>query len=96
MFNSRNPLGKGFKTPLKLQTKDTWEKILLSIAQYLTSLETNTTPPQPLSILVNAKPLSLDLWHALNQQSQWLPVQQLARLFSRVSNLGLLYLWGDC
>jgi hypothetical protein len=49
MFNSRNPLGKGFKTPLKLQTKDTWEKILLSIAQYLTSLETNTTPPQPLS-----------------------------------------------
>ena len=24
MLNSRNPLGKGFKTPLKLQTKDIW------------------------------------------------------------------------
>jgi hypothetical protein len=49
MLNTRNPLGKGFKTPLKLQTKDIWEKILLSIAQYLMSLKTNTTPPQPLS-----------------------------------------------
>ncbi len=26
MLNSINPLGKGLKKPLKLQTKDTWEK----------------------------------------------------------------------
>ncbi len=48
MLNSRNPIAKGFKTPLRLQSKDTWTEIFLTAAEYLMSLKTNTTPAQPL------------------------------------------------
>ena len=34
-INSRNPLGKGFKYPLRFESKDSWEEILLSPAKYL-------------------------------------------------------------
>ena len=49
ILNSRNPLGKGFKAPLRLKSKDSWEEILLSAAKYLLSLKTNTQTPQLLS-----------------------------------------------
>ena len=49
MFNSRNPLAKGYKSPLRLSSKDTWQDILLSSAQYLLSLKTTTPTPQLLS-----------------------------------------------
>ena len=32
MLNSRNPLGKGYKQPLRPASKDTWEEILRSTA----------------------------------------------------------------
>ena len=47
MLNSRSPIGKGFKTPLRLQSKDTWTEIFLTAAKYLMSMTTVTTPPQP-------------------------------------------------
>ena len=49
MLNSRNPLGNGYKTPLKLDNKSVWEEIFTSSAHYLLSLKTNATPPQFLS-----------------------------------------------
>ena len=49
MLNSRNPIGKGFKTPLRLQSKDTWQEIFSTTAKYLLSLKTNTSPTQLLS-----------------------------------------------
>lgn len=49
MLNSRNPLGKGYKQPLRPASKDTWEEILRSTATYLLSLKTNTDAKQPLS-----------------------------------------------
>ena len=49
MFNSRNPLAKGYKSPLRLSSKDTWQDILSSSAQYLLSLKTTTPIPQLLS-----------------------------------------------
>ncbi len=49
MLNSRNPLAKGFKAPLRISSQDTWQEILLSAAEYLLSLKTNTPVPQPLS-----------------------------------------------
>jgi hypothetical protein len=49
MLNSRNPFGKGFKTPLRLQSKDTWQEIFSTTAKYLLSLKTNTLPTQLLS-----------------------------------------------
>ena len=49
MLNSRNPLGNGYKTPLKLHNKSIWEDIFKTLAQYLLSLKTNATPPQFLS-----------------------------------------------
>ena len=48
MLNSRSPIGKGFKTPLRLQSKDTWTEIFLTAVKYPMSLKTVTTPPQPL------------------------------------------------
>lgn len=39
MLNSRNPLGKGSKGPLKLINKNYWEAELLMIAKYLLSLK---------------------------------------------------------
>ena len=40
--NSRNPLGKGFKQPLRPETRETWEKILTESAQYLLNLKQNS------------------------------------------------------
>lgn len=41
ILKSRNPWGKGFKTPLRLTNKDTWQEILLNSAEYLLSLKKN-------------------------------------------------------
>ena len=41
ILNSRNPIGKGFKQPLRPESKATWEEILTSTAHYLLSLKTN-------------------------------------------------------
>ncbi len=49
MLNSRNPLGKGYKQPLRLNTQDIWESTLRSTADYLLSLKTDTVPAQLLS-----------------------------------------------
>ena len=49
MLNSRNPLGSGYKQPLRLENKSTWEAIFTSSAHYLLSLKTNVTPAQLLS-----------------------------------------------
>ncbi len=49
MLNSRNPLGNGYKTPVKLDNKSVWEEIFTSSAHYLLSLKTKATPPQFLS-----------------------------------------------
>lgn len=49
MLNSRNPVAKGYKTPLCPQTKDTWEEIFMSAANYLLSLKINTPTGQLLS-----------------------------------------------
>ena len=49
LLNSRNPWAKGFKAPLRLSSRDTWQEILLSTAEYLLSLKTTTSVPQPLS-----------------------------------------------
>ena len=42
MLNSRNPIAKGFKTPLRPNSKDTWEESFMSPANYLLSLKTHT------------------------------------------------------
>jgi len=42
MLNSRNPWGKGFKAPLRLKNKDTWQESFLTSAEYLLSLKTTT------------------------------------------------------
>lgn len=39
ILNTRNPLGKGSKQPLKLHNKDEWETELVMIAKYLLSLK---------------------------------------------------------
>ena len=49
ILNSRNPLGKGFKHLLRPESKETWEEILTSTAQYLLSLRTNSQVSQLLS-----------------------------------------------
>ena len=49
ILNSRNPLGKGYKKPLRPSSKDTWEEILRSTASYLLGLKSNTENKQPLS-----------------------------------------------
>ena len=46
MLNSRNPIAKGFKTPLRPNSKDTWEEIFMSTANYLLSLKTHTPEVQ--------------------------------------------------
>ena len=43
MLNSRNPVGKGYKQPLRSTNKAMYEDILQSTAQYLLSLKTNST-----------------------------------------------------
>lgn len=52
IFNSRNPVGKGYKQPLRPQSKDTWESMLKTTANYLLTLKTvgdNNTPAQLLA-----------------------------------------------
>ena len=49
ILNSRNPLAKGFKAPLRSSSQDTWEEILLSAAKYLLSLKTKSPVPKLLS-----------------------------------------------
>ena len=70
MLNSRNPLGNGFKTPLKLVNKSVWEEIFTSSAHYLLSLKTDTETPQLLS---KSHCSSLLLLLASNQQYVWQP-----------------------
>ena len=40
MLNSRSPIGKGFKQPLRPETRETWEEILKTTAVYLLGLKT--------------------------------------------------------
>ena len=42
MLNSRNPWRKGFKAPLRLRSKDTWQESFTTLAEYLLSLKTTT------------------------------------------------------
>ncbi len=49
ILNSRNPIAKGLKTPLRPKNNDTWEEILMSTANYLLSLKTNTPTGQLIS-----------------------------------------------
>ena len=49
LFDIRNPLGKGFKQPLRRESRDIWEEILKSTANYLLSLRTNTIKKELLS-----------------------------------------------
>ena len=49
ILNSRNPLGKGFKLPLRWESRDIWEEILKITANYLLSLRTNTIQKELLS-----------------------------------------------
>ena len=50
-FNSTNPLNKGYKQPLKAQSKDIWETTLKDTAQYLLSLRTVTEISSPGQLL---------------------------------------------
>ena len=42
-------MGKGFKQPLRWESRDIWEEILKSTANYLLSLRTNTIKKELLS-----------------------------------------------
>ena len=42
MLNSRSPIGKGSKKPLKPCDKEKWQTDFLSIAEYILKLKTNT------------------------------------------------------
>ena len=50
ILNSRNPMVRRFKQPLRPQSKETWHEILVATADQLLSLKTNTTVQQPLVI----------------------------------------------
>ena len=49
MLNSRNPLAKGFKQPLRPKSKETWEDIFTTAANYLLGLKTNDERTELLS-----------------------------------------------
>ena len=49
ILNSRNLMGKGYKQPLRLKSKATWESILKSTAHYLLTIKTDSDTPQLLS-----------------------------------------------
>ena len=49
MLNSRNPLGNGYKQPLRLSKKKSWELALKSTADYLPTLRTDLDEKQLLS-----------------------------------------------
>ena len=50
MLNSRSRIDTGFKTPLRLRSKDTWTEIFLTAAKYLMSMyySTSTTLRNPI------------------------------------------------
>ena len=41
MLNSRNPMAKGFKQPLRKESKETWKEVFTTTANYLLTLRTN-------------------------------------------------------
>ena len=49
MLNSRSPSGKGYKQPLRLSNKNTYENILKTTANYLLQLRTDSATPQQLA-----------------------------------------------
>ena len=48
MLNSRSPIGKGFKKPLKVCDREKWQASFLSKAEYLLKLKTNAEHPRQL------------------------------------------------
>ena len=65
ILNSRNPMGKGYKQPLRQESRSTWESILKGTVDYLLSLVTMTDgrkkPFQP----TKEKHLFLVLWQTI-------------------------------
>ena len=55
ILNSRNPVGKGYKQPLRQQYGGTWESILQSMVDYLLSLVTITNGKKKLLSTHNRK-----------------------------------------
>ena len=55
ILNSRNPMGKGYKQPLRQQYRGTWESILQSTVDYLLSLVTITNGKKKLLSTHNRK-----------------------------------------
>ena len=43
LLNSQNPFGKGFKQPLRPETKETWKQILTESANYLLNLKSEAS-----------------------------------------------------
>lgn len=39
IFNSRNPFGKGMKTPLRVENESYWKPFLLEVEEYLKNLK---------------------------------------------------------
>ena len=60
MLNSRSPIGKGYKQPLRPNSKDIWENSLKAAAEYLLSLH------------IKGKHLSLALLPPLSPLLRWL------------------------
>jgi hypothetical protein len=50
MLNSRSPIDKGFKRPLRPECKETWDDILKTTANYLLSLRANNEAQQLLAM----------------------------------------------
>ena len=51
ILNSRNPVAKGYKQPLRPQSKETWEKIPKTTANYLLTLKTVADSKNPEQLL---------------------------------------------
>ena len=49
MLNSRSPIGKGYKQPLRQSNKNVYEEILRTTANYLLQLKTDSASPQQLA-----------------------------------------------
>ena len=49
--SSRNPVAKGYNQPLRPQSKETWEKILKTTANYLLTLKTVADSKNPEQLL---------------------------------------------
>ena len=41
MLNSRNPMAKGFKQPLRKESREIWKEVFTTTANYLLTLRTN-------------------------------------------------------